>query len=115
METIEKPCTVTREQFVQAIAAGHETLVELMSALGLTRNQVKHFRDTLVSDEVIEAYAVVERHGTGQRAYRYRVVTERRGTELTLMGHRIVQEAIGSLHGHSGPFAVLLSTAGERR
>ena len=111
----ENLSSVTREQFVQAVQAGHETLTDLMAALDLTRNQARHLRDTLVTDEVIEPYAVAESHTRGQRAYRYRVVTERRGVELSRVGHRIVQEAIGSLHGHSGPFAVLLSTAGGQK
>ena len=105
-------CEVTKDQVVQAVQDGHETLTEIMDALGLTRNQARHFRDKLVTDEVIEPYAVMPSHTRGQRAYRYRLVTERRGCELSRHGNRVVRDALDSLHGHRGPFAVLLSTAG---
>ena len=102
----------TREQFMQAVQDGCETLPQLMEKLDLTRNQARHMRDALVVDEVIEPYAQAPSATRGQRLFCYRIVKERRGNGLTREGHTIVQSAIQSLQGHSGPFAVLLSTSG---
>ena len=102
----------TREQFVMAIHEGYDTLPKLMEVLSLTKSQAKHLRDTLVVDEVIEPYAQAPSTTRGQRLFCYRIVKERRGSGLTREGHTIVQSAIQSLQGHSGPFAVLLSTSG---
>ena len=102
----------TREQFMQAVQDGCETLPQIMDRLSLTHTQARHIRDTLVVAEVIEPYARVPSHTRGQRLFCYRIVKERRGNGLTREGHTIVQSAIQSLRGHSGPFAVLLSTSG---